>query len=69
MRFRRPWKGFKRMFVRCKKCRVILYLFYQPNSLGNPVYTLPCGHGLTERFENVTIHITEKQARYWTRAK
>lgn len=67
MRFKRPWQGFRRAFVRCKECRRIAYYFYQPYSLANPVLTLPCGHGLGRRFSESVTRITEKQARYWLR--
>lgn len=45
-------QGMARQWVRCKQCGKVSYYDYQRHSLSNPVRTLPCGHGLTIRFDD-----------------
>ena len=57
-----PLPGYKRQWVRCKECGRVTYYDYVPFSLANPVMTLPCGHGATQRFYEAVEDITPEQA-------
>ena len=54
--------GFKRQWVKCKSCGYVAYYDYVPFSLANPVMTLPCGHGIAERFYEAVEDISEEEA-------
>jgi DNA-directed RNA polymerase subunit N (RpoN/RPB10) len=54
--------GFVRQWVRCRTCRRLAYYDYQPYSLSNPVRTLPCGHGLTQRFSDTVVNVDAEVA-------
>lgn len=56
------WPGWKIQWTKCRRCGNVAHYQYQPHSLSNPVLTLPCGHGLTERFHVVAECITEEEA-------
>ena len=54
--------GMKRQWTRCKECGNVAYYDFVPYSLSNPIRTLPCGHGLTIRFDEAVDFITAVQA-------
>ncbi len=54
-------KGNKRAFVKCRDCGKPAYYDYLPYSLSNPIMTMPCGHGLTERFHRTALPITKEE--------
>lgn len=62
MELRPPTSGFERQWTRCKQCGNVAYYDYQPHSLSNPVRTLPCGHGLTIRFDEAVDFIDKPPA-------
>lgn len=53
--------GYRRDYCACKQCGLALYYDYVPYSLSNPIWVLPCGHGLTLRFNEATRAITERE--------
>ena len=57
-----PASGYKRQWVRCNQCRRVAYYDYVPYSLSNPIMTLPCGHGLTERMDKAATYISADEA-------
>lgn len=57
-----PLQGYKRQWVRCKKCGRIAYYDYVPYSLSNPVMIMPCGHTPAMRFRESVDFITEDEA-------
>lgn len=46
--------GYVRCYEQCVKCGRVYYRDYVPFSLSNPILTLPCGHGVGQRWENIT---------------
>lgn len=54
--------GYRRQWVRCKECHKASFYDYIPYSLSNPIMTLPCGHGLGQRFGDSVTYITETEA-------
>lgn len=58
-----PLPGYSRQWVRCRDCGQVAYYDYIPFSLGNPVMTLPCGHGAAQKFYEAAEDITPEQAR------
>lgn len=54
--------GYRRQWVRCKTCARVAYYDYVPYSLSNPIMTMPCGHGLTQRISESTTAITADEA-------
>jgi hypothetical protein len=42
-------KGYKRQWLRCRRCQRVQFYDYVPYSLSNPIMTTACGHGATER--------------------
>lgn len=59
-------KGYQRGWYQCRECGNVAYKDFIPYSLSNPVWTLPCGHGLTLRWEQAVMSITEEEARRLT---
>lgn len=55
-------QGYKRDWLRCKKCREVFYFDFLPRSLSNPITWLPCGHGLGENLYDATVTISEQEA-------
>lgn len=45
--------GYRRQWVRCRKCGREAYYDYIPYSLANPVMNLPCGHDVGVRFNTM----------------
>jgi hypothetical protein len=45
----KPFKGFKRQWLKCRACGRVQYYDYQPYSLSNPIRTTACGHGIGDR--------------------
>lgn len=41
--------GHKRQWLRCRTCHDVAYYDYVPYSFSNPITSMPCGHGLTQR--------------------
>jgi hypothetical protein len=41
--------GYKRVYEQCKQCGRVMFRDFVPFSLENPIMTLPCGHGATQR--------------------
>lgn len=62
---KKPVKGFKRQWVRCRDCGRVSHYDFQPFSLSDPIRTLPCGHGSGERFSRAVLNIS---AREWLAA-
>jgi hypothetical protein len=62
VRLPRIAKGYKRKFVRCKRCRRVYYYDFVPYSLSKPLLAIPCGHGIGARDYNLTS-ITEAEYR------
>ena len=54
-------RGRKRRFVKCNTCGGAAYYDFTPYSFENPVMTLPCGHGVTLRFDDSVTGLTEKE--------
>lgn len=44
-------KGFRRSYVRCRRCGKRSYYDYVPYSLSNPIFTTPCGHDFRTDYE------------------
>jgi len=44
--------GYKRAFVKCKKCRNKAYYDFVPYSLSNPVVTSPCSHDVRTEYKD-----------------
>lgn len=57
-----PLPGYKRTFEQCRTCDRVYFRDYVPYSLSNPILTLPCGHGLTERHETRVRTLPADQA-------
>jgi hypothetical protein len=55
-------KGYVRQWVRCNECGHAAYYDYIPYSLSNPIMTMPCGHGLTQRIHEIMTRITAAEA-------
>ena len=53
--------GMDRAFVKCKKCPQVAYYDYIPFGLSAGIMTMPCGHGLTQRFSDGVSSITKKE--------
>lgn len=54
--------GWNRQWIRCKKCRNVVYYDYFPGTLSNPIRMLPCGHGLGIRLDVAVDFISAEQA-------
>lgn len=42
-------RGYKRQWLRCRRCKRVQFYDYKPFSLSNPIMTTACGHGAAER--------------------
>ena len=56
-------EGMSRQWVKCTKCSQIAWYDYIPYGLGNPILTLPCGHGSGD-WNRDAVSITEDSARF-----
>lgn len=49
VRLPRVAKGYRRRFVRCKRCRRVYYYDFIPYSLSSPMMVTNCGHSIGAR--------------------
>lgn len=54
--------GYARAWVKCRECKTVAYYDYIPHSLGNPIKTLPCGHGAALAWRDAVEYITADDA-------
>lgn len=48
MKIKPPLEGYKRQWIRCKRCGRVQYYDFVPYSLSSPVTVSACGHGAAE---------------------
>jgi hypothetical protein len=44
--------GYRRAFVKCKRCKTMAAYDYVPYSLYNPIMTTPCGHSFRDYYKS-----------------
>jgi hypothetical protein len=52
----------RRTYEQCRECGRTYYRDYVPYGLGNPILTLPCGHGVTLRWHQAVKTVSEAEA-------
>ncbi len=57
-----PHKGYERQWVECKRCKQVSYYDFVPYSIGNPIKILPCGHNVTQMWNDSVNNISADEA-------